>query len=449
MSVNGCTSAPIECPKCESTSYRKSGRQKGRQRYLCKDCGKTFLEPIPANMLPTSEVVAMPPATPELEGEEKPITVKPDLLPVPQTNDLESEIVKGELPIHAVYSAKENGQLPLSDLPPVREILSQGADSPTPPPLQDIGLAILLLDVENLKIDLKAEQFLADLCSYPLQVKIAFANWRNPSLNNQDLELHKRGYQLIHVPSGPSNADGKMIAVGSSIFLHYPTAKEVLVCSSDTLLIHLCNELQSQGLRVYRVWRQEKNLAFETYHTGETKYYSLAIGSEIPDFQDLMNQLKEWVFKEQTSMAERLADLAVFSTLFQARLQIEGNGDRSPNPLEFTTEVAPFDPVLAHQEIGQTLPEVFAAYQGLAVKICSRHELEEALRESLKELEVKVEKDQILVGDLGVAFTQKYGKSASSILKELKISGTLTEFLKSCSGFKVTGTHGKFRVAIA
>ena len=63
-----------------------------------------------------------------------------------------------------------------------------------------VGIAILLLDAENLKIDVNTEQFLAIISEYSLQVKIAFANWKSSSLSKSDLELFERGYQLIHVP---------------------------------------------------------------------------------------------------------------------------------------------------------------------------------------------------------------------------------------------------------
>jgi hypothetical protein len=94
--------------------------------------------------------------------------------------------------------------------------------------LPNIGIAILLLDAENLQINVEVEKFLTTICAYPLQVKIAFANWR--SLGKFDVELHERGYELIHVPPGRDNAGGKMIAFGSSIYERYPKAKEILVC---------------------------------------------------------------------------------------------------------------------------------------------------------------------------------------------------------------------------
>ncbi|WP_228371539.1 hypothetical protein [Trichormus azollae] len=56
--------------------------------------------------------------------------------------------------------------------------------------------------------------------------------------------MHERSYDLVHVPAGRDNADGKMIAFGSSIHEVYPHAKEVLVCSSDKVMTNSCKNLQ-------------------------------------------------------------------------------------------------------------------------------------------------------------------------------------------------------------
>jgi hypothetical protein len=42
-----------------------------------------------------------------------------------------------------------------------------------------LGIAILLLDAENLQIDIETEKLLQNICVYPLQIKVAFANWRS------------------------------------------------------------------------------------------------------------------------------------------------------------------------------------------------------------------------------------------------------------------------------
>ncbi|NEO74848.1 hypothetical protein [Moorena sp. SIO4G3] len=85
--------------------------------------------------------------------------------------------------------------------------------SVSPSPKLGTGIAILLLDAENLRLNTETEKFLAQICSYPIQIKIAVANWR--AMGKYDTELHTRGYELIHVPPGKDSADFKMATVES------------------------------------------------------------------------------------------------------------------------------------------------------------------------------------------------------------------------------------------
>jgi len=34
----------MQCPSCDSTKIRKHGHHRGKQRYICKDCGRQFVE---------------------------------------------------------------------------------------------------------------------------------------------------------------------------------------------------------------------------------------------------------------------------------------------------------------------------------------------------------------------------------------------------------------------
>lgn len=130
------------------------------------------------------------------------------------------------------------------------------------------AIAILLVDAENIGLTIEGEKFLQSICQFPIQIKIAFANWRNSNMTKRDLALHKRGYQLVHVPTGKNSADLQMTAIGSSIFIHYPTAKEIVICSSDPDLNHLSNILRTRGLAVYSVVKQGKSLVISNYTTG-------------------------------------------------------------------------------------------------------------------------------------------------------------------------------------
>jgi hypothetical protein len=128
-----------------------------------------------------------------------------------------------------------------------------------PIPSPKAAIAILLLDLENIRLDANEEKFLQTCCQHPLQIKIAFANWR--SINKTlDAELNDRGYQMIHVPTGKNSADMKMTALGASLFVAYPGVKEVFVCSSDSDLAHLCNTLRLHGLTAYAVRRGSSSL---------------------------------------------------------------------------------------------------------------------------------------------------------------------------------------------
>ncbi|PHM05572.1 hypothetical protein CK516_40285 [Nostoc sp. 'Peltigera malacea cyanobiont' DB3992] len=186
----------------------------------------------------------------------------------------------------------------------------------------ETGISLLLLDAENLKLDINSELFLASVCKYTLQFKMAFANWKNPSIGKQDIELYNRGYQLVHVPEGKDSADAKMIAFGACIVRSYPTVKEILVCSSDGILIHLCNELQNQGLIVYWVRRQGQTLHIENRNTGKLTYYSLTMATEVPSLEKVVEQIQDLIKSEHESINARLNSLVAVATLFQEKCDI-------------------------------------------------------------------------------------------------------------------------------
>ncbi|WP_211178418.1 MULTISPECIES: NYN domain-containing protein [Brasilonema] len=131
------------------------------------------------------------------------------------------------------------------------------------PTSRDKDIAVLLLDAENLQLTADMEAFLQSRCSYQITCKIAFANWR--VLGNTDQLLHERGYDLIQVPGAKDAADGKMIAFGCQLREFYRKAKAVFVCSSDAVMLSLCNCLLQQGLEVYRVVRHDNQVKVSKY----------------------------------------------------------------------------------------------------------------------------------------------------------------------------------------
>ena len=314
----------MKCPKCESTSYRKNGHRSGKQNYLCKNCGRQFLEPS------SSETVQ---SASSHSGNGHTQTSVAEATELPLVKHLPEDTETALSPTPALCTPEELLQTLLSDgwleSSALRQFIQKFQELTKPSAKSAPGISVLLLDAENLKLDINTETFLAGLCNYPLQVKIAFANWRNPTIGKQDAELYERGYQLIHVPGGKDSADGKMIALGSSILRQYGTIKEVFVCSCDGILTHLCNQLQNQGLTVYWVRRQNHSLKVENRNTGSHRHYSLAMATEIPSFEGFVQKIAELIQAERESITERLSKLTTVATLFQERSNLTLNPNHS------------------------------------------------------------------------------------------------------------------------
>lgn len=409
----------MKCPRCKSEQLRKNGRSSGKQRYLCKACGRQFFESSSSSQLPT------------FQGDTVQVTsngyLKPELVSVP------------------------------SIVSPLVASSSQLIDQVTTSHPSPTGIAILLLDAENLKIDINTEKFLANISAHPLRVKIAFANWRSHTLGKLDADLYERGYQLIHVPLGQNSADAQMITMGVSISRHYPEAKEVFVCSCDWLLTHLCNSLQTQGMTVYRVRRQDNILTVENRNTGESREYSLTIGTEIPSFEEFVHKITELFQAEHESLTERIARLSTVSALFQERRLLTLKENRANSPL---VEPQKQDSVLSIAEQKTTLPlpaqvDVEAdtsatPSSNTSIKnINSKEEFEQTLVELITSIQANYSIDKVEVPQLSAAVKIVCGESANSVIKKLKLGGNFTKFLQSCKTFKVGNSGTKAEVTLS
>ncbi|MEG4418118.1 NYN domain-containing protein [Microcoleus sp. LAD1_D5] len=303
-----------------------------------------------------------------------------------------------------------------------------------------------MLDAENLKLKVNTEQFLAGLCDYPLQVKIAFANWKNPSTGKLDAELYDRGYELIHVPGGANSADGKMIAFGAAILYRYRDVRQVFVCSSDGLLNHLCNQLQNQGVTVFRVRRQNSVLSVENCQNGESKHYSCEREEEIPSFEELANQVAELLKAEHKSIDERIARFSSVAELFQERRNVAFNSTNShtaalsesaqnqvPPVLEPSLATVAVPPNIAEQN----LPEIIPAVNSNAIE--SLDVLKNILVEIIDCAKNELKEDAILVTIIKKVFFAKYHSHADLIVKSfLGKTSSLIKFLQSQSAtFKI------------
>ncbi|TVP56724.1 MAG: NYN domain-containing protein [Nodularia sp. (in: Bacteria)] len=331
------------------------------------------------------------------------------------------------------------------------------------------AIAILLLDAENLQLDAKMEQFLTTVSTYPLQVKIAFANWAR--MGKRDEELHQRGYELIHVPIGKDNADGKMIALGSSVHERYANAKEVIVCSSDKVMTNLCNHLQQNGLIVYQAIKKGDVLIVLNSSTGKPITQFPNSTPEIPTIEIFIQQIKQIIQAEQKQNQIYWVKLSALSQIFKTKYNVSVSqvvSQHLPGKKArdiFTNYPADFaiHQVDATSELYITLFQVnqsllingtedaslsSAKKSPLLSKINSSADLEKALKDILKELTIKSPTSYIDISPLGVEFSQRYGKRINEQIKCLKLNGNFIKFLQSCKSFNLKQTGKAWQVTL-
>lgn len=325
------------------------------------------------------------------------------------------------------------------------------------------GIAILLLDAENLQLDSNTEKFLDTICHYPLQIKVAFANWR--SLGKQDIDYHERGYQLIHVPAGKDSADLKLATVGASIFVHYPTAQEIFICSSDQALTHLRNTLQSHGLNVYQVQKHQEQLTVLNFQTGQLHHYSLLNNPEVPTLDQLIEQIKELIRLEQTQQISAWVQLSRISSIYKSRyhlaltqlvsLYFPGNHLKDfflQNPAEFAIHrvsenseiyITLFDNQFIEPTPIKALP-IFAPPSPLL----SQQDLEKYLLKILSALTQGLPQKYLPIAHLASEFNHQYGQPVTQVIKQLQIRYKFPKFLESSPGFKVKKVKGIWMVSL-
>ncbi|GAX41866.1 hypothetical protein NIES4075_28630 [Tolypothrix sp. NIES-4075] len=322
--------------------------------------------------------------------------------------------------------------------------------------LAQTKIAVLLLDAENLQINAETEQFLTTVCTYPIQVKIAFANWR--SMGKLDVEFHQRGYDLIHVPAGKDHADGKMIAFGSSIHEHYPKAKEVLVCSSDTVMTNLCNHLQQNGLTVYQVSKQGNNITVSNSKKGNKHTHSLF---KPPSIEELNAQIKNIIISEEKRTSNQWFQLSQIAQIYYKKYNFnisevvsyslpgKTTKDIFLDKSEFVFHQLPEDKELYVALF--KIPQLNKAVSNDSVdkkQINTKTDLEQSLVAIINALADKHPTGYIPIETLSANFNKQYGQGITDIFKKLELSVKYTTFLKSCDSFELQKKDDRWHVAL-
>lgn len=339
------------------------------------------------------------------------------------------------------------------------------------------AIAILLLDVENIRLCAEEERFLETCCNHALQIKIAFANWRAVT-KQQDLELHERGYQMIHVPVGKNSADMKMTAVGSSLFVSYPNVKEVLVCSSDGDLAHLCNTLQVYGLTAYAVRRQSESLHVTNIATGQVfDHQQQPPPPIILPMEECLSSIKALIRTQQQITSSQWVQLSWLSKKFQetygftlsqwVNQYMPGKRARDlflDRPNEYVIhQVAEksaiyislfnsLEPAPVSLSLLPTNPLPVALTDELPSRslpsIRSRQQLEEALLKILKTQTAETNTGFILFTNLLSEFQKQHEKPLKHFLDVLCIQNKSRVFLKNCQGFELKQVEKIWQVSV-
>ncbi|MDJ0555291.1 MAG: NYN domain-containing protein [Microcoleaceae cyanobacterium MO_207.B10] len=327
--------------------------------------------------------------------------------------------------------------------------------------LVEPGIAILLLDVENLQLDAETEKILADICNYPIQIKVAFANWR--SMGKKDEEFHQRGYQLIHVPPGKDSADLKMATVGASIFVNYPKAKEVLVCSSDRGLTHLGTTLQSHGLIVYQVRKYKNQITVLNSQTGESKIYSLSV-SEIPTLDKFIIQLQELIREEAEKTGMQWIKFSRISALYKDtyKLTIKDvveNYFPGQDSRGIFVNYPDYFAIHKPSEKSQTYVTIFKFSKSDKTNsipdistnndvelspiitdiadINSQEIMEKVLVKIVDDLSAGTPGSYVPISNISSEFNRLYGRPITKTIKRFQPSKKFPKFLESCSALKL------------
>ncbi|MDJ0677235.1 MAG: NYN domain-containing protein [Calothrix sp. MO_167.B42] len=307
------------------------------------------------------------------------------------------------------------------------------------------GIAILLLDAENLQLNLETEKFLSQISHSPLQVKIAFANWQ--SMGKKDIELHQRGYDLIHVPAGKDNADGKMIAFGTSLQEHYPQVKEVFVCSCDRVMTNLCNQLQKNGITVHHVSQKGSNIQVFDPQKDEVQMYTI-----VPSIEKVLHQVKEIITVESTRNVNQWIKLSRISKLFSKKYFLDINqvvshhfpGKTAKDIFAETSDLA-----LHHiPEDNETYVTLFQIPHRSKIRVNTQSDLEKILVAIVNTLVTKTTNKYIPIETLSSKFHKQYGQPVSKVMEKLDLNGNFPSFLHSCDSFILQKMGDRWQVSL-
>jgi hypothetical protein len=341
---------------------------------------------------------------------------------------------------------------------------------------------LLLVDAENMNPPAALEAHLQSLAQYPIRYRLAFGNWR--TLGQRDQEFYRRGYQMIHVPSGKNSADIKMSLDASLISLHHPSIREVFICSADSDLLHLGHALLRQGMIPYQVSHDPQgfkvfNLAAQTQQrvsiptnppgnrSPGTPLGQPPSPDPVPHLPASLAQMKSWlrilVLQEQQAHPNQPVTIGRLGTLFRERNHIAPNqvlqtyGDVATlkqlletdpgfvlTPIDATTVQVALHPPPATADI----PLEANLAQPFTGPITNGQTLEQAVLSVLTGL-LAQPGGTVSLSVLGSTFAQVYRQPMSHVLNHIGEPKKLPTFLAKCASIRLERKGESWHVGLA
>jgi hypothetical protein len=313
-------------------------------------------------------------------------------------------------------------------------------------------MAVLLLDADNVPLSADLEAWLAGHCPYPIQLKLAFGNWRK--LGRRDLDFHRRDYQLLHVPPGKNGADFKMTALGSLLPRYAGHIKAAIICSSDSDFGTLRQILAAQGLRVYQLRRSPTTLILSDSHSAD--WITLAVPTEGP-MPDLVSGIR--FLQAHLAIAAQPVELTALCWTFEAHFKVAlrtfvQHHRGGANPKLFLQSRSEFTVALAASSLQiEVSLAAAAAKTAAASSFFSGPEvavvLENTLVGLLEKLCAQQEIATVPLDRLSAAFYEQFGQSLKRTLAQNSLGSSLPKFFRSCPKLQISWNGQQWMLAAA
>lgn len=128
---------------------------------------------------------------------------------------------------------------------------------------EEVGNALLLLDISHFALTNNELQFLESICYFPLTYKLALGDWRQLSQEKEHNFL-EQDFALAQASSQ------EKLWLGCE----RPEVQEILICSQGERQEKLCAHFLKQEMTVYRVFHMDNALVLHNQSSGSYRFFT-------------------------------------------------------------------------------------------------------------------------------------------------------------------------------